>query len=571
MTKPARSRASLPLALALALASGTAWAASGRVSGQVTDPHGRPIPGVEVACGGSHAQTDAGGLYTLRDTEAGARVVVSFSKAGHATTYGAVEIWAAGDTDGDGVADAEDGCPASDRRPTVTIDGCDTRLGNGILDSCTAMDVFLDCSEGASESWHLMGCLAEPDFLRRVDGLTWKTLRRAIACVRKATLPLEELDQRPALPSATLHVTLLPDVATFVVDAAAGGRVERDGFAVTFPPGSIDAEGEVEVGLARLDVTDALGALPGDSRAIDSSLEEVLVQPWVALQLTLSRGGLPVSLRDPDAPPAMVEAPLPASSPFEVGDRPALWSFDPTSGLWNEPFPGGAHVEPSSLLEGRLAVVAPLGRPGWWTAATSTLAACLEGHAGDASGSPVPGALVSATGLGFDHHALTAARALDDGSYCVEARPGSRVSVRASAVVRGLRLDSAPTEVETPPAAAGCGTSGCGAGPDLALPAASCVSGRTLDASLRPRPDVTVATSAGSAAASGPGGRFCLRAPAQRAVTVFADGYAPVTVETAGPATCPAGCAEVDLEPPPRATGRRGEPSSTWTTTTRRP
>jgi len=97
------------------------------------------------------------------------------------------------------------------------------------------MDVFLDCSESVSDSWHLFGCLVDPRFLHRVDGLNWRTLRRAIACVGGATLPLQELAERPALPSATLHVTLLPGVATLVLDAASGGRVERDGFAVTFP------------------------------------------------------------------------------------------------------------------------------------------------------------------------------------------------------------------------------------------------------------------------------------------------------------------------------------------------
>jgi hypothetical protein len=53
------------------------------------------------------------------------------------------------------VPDASDACPASDRRPIVTIDGCSTGLGNGALNGCTAMDVFLDCSESVTDSWHL--------------------------------------------------------------------------------------------------------------------------------------------------------------------------------------------------------------------------------------------------------------------------------------------------------------------------------------------------------------------------------------------------------------------------------
>jgi len=92
-------------------------------------------------------------------------------------------------------------------------------------------------------------------------------------------------------------------------------------------------------------------------------------------------------------------------------------------------------------------------------------------------------------------------------------------------------------------------TGGCGAGPALALPAASCVRGATLDGSGQPRPGVKVATSAGSAAASDAEGRFCLGAPAGQRVTVFGEGYPEATVETGGPATCPVGCAEVDLVP----------------------
>jgi len=144
MTNPSLSRAST-LALAFALAGGTAWAASGRVSGQVADPDGRPIEGVEVVAGAARASTDAGGLYVLEGLDTGDRVVVSFAKAGYATTYGAVEV-PESDADGDGVPDANDRCPVSDQRPSVTIDGCDTGLGNGTLKGCTAMDVLLDCS-----------------------------------------------------------------------------------------------------------------------------------------------------------------------------------------------------------------------------------------------------------------------------------------------------------------------------------------------------------------------------------------------------------------------------------------
>ena len=327
MTNPARPHAATA-ALALALASGTAWAASGRVSGQVIDPDGRPIEGVEVVSGGARAVTDAGGLYAVDGVGTGSRAVVSFSKLGYATTYGAVEIPDTGDADGDGVPDRHDRCPASDRRPTVTVDGCDTGLGNRLVKGCTAMDVFLECGAHACKPWHLLGCLADPRFLRRVDDLTSKTLKRSIACVRDATLPLAEIGERSTLPrpSATLHRTLLPGGDAEVVDAASGGSVERAGFKVTFPPGSIRAQGPVKVTLTPLDAaTPALGAFPGDFRALEHRREKAPLETWGALEVTLTRAGRRVSLDEA----ATIEVPLPLDSSLAAGERVPLWRFRP--------------------------------------------------------------------------------------------------------------------------------------------------------------------------------------------------------------------------------------------------
>jgi hypothetical protein len=506
------------LALAFALAGGAAWAASGRVGGQVTGPDGRPIEGVEVASGTAQASTDVGGLY------------------------------------------ANDRCPVSDQRPTVTIDGCDTGLGNGILKGCTAMDVLLDCSERTCrwysahwrghrcKPWHLLGCLAEPRFLRRVDGLTWRTWSRAMACARRATLPLAELGQQPPAPasSATLHATLLPAVrARF--DATADGRVEGDGFVVTFPAGSIAAEGEVEAGLAPLDVTIALTALPGGSRAVDTSLQETLIEPQGALHVTLTQGGLPVSLDGAGALPVQIEVPLAPDPRFEKDDRLALWFFDATDGRWKEQL-GGAKVQESSILKGRLAAVAGVGRTGWWTVALAGDSACLTGTVDDAEGASFAGALVAATGL--NPYALAGAQSGGgDGAYCIEAPLGSAVSVRASAVAGGLRLDSDLVESTMPLSAGRCAIGGCGEGPPLALPAVSCVCGTTYDKSGQPQSGVRIVTSAGSTAVGDSQGWFCLAAPARQHVTLFPEGYGPMDVLTGGPATAPNGCVVVEVVP----------------------
>ena len=550
MTNQARPRGAVPaLVLACVLAGGSALAATGRVRGQVTDPEGRPIEGVAVTAAATRAVTDAGGLYSLEGVETGRRVSVAFAKPGYATTWGVALLPAHADADGDSIPDERDRCPRSDLRPAVTIDGCDTGLGNRMRDGCTAMDVFLDCAEDLRRPSHLASCLADPRFIHRVDHVTSRNLRRAMSCVQAASLPLDELDHRPALvtPEATLHRTLLPVGAAVTLDAASGGTVEHLGFKVTFAPGSIGASGAVDVVLTPLDVTGpALGAFPGDARAVSRSHRDALLETWGLLDVRLTQGGHPVRL----IAPATIEVPLPAGSPFQEGARIGLWSFDKASGLWMEA--GSAGVLPSTVLPGRLAAVGPAGRPGWWNVDRKIEAACLCGQVTDADGQPVEGALVTATGL--DYFGTTTARSDEDGSYCVEARRASRVAVRASAVADGLRLDSAPVEVETPSWTEGCAGHGCGPGPELALPEVSCVCGQALDELGAPRPGVKVATSAGSAAATDADGRFCLGAPAEQTVTVFGDGYPPAPVETPAGGSCPYGCAVVDLVPPTQTT-----------------
>lgn len=61
----------------------------GTVVGQVTDPQGFPIEGAAVSVEkGPSAATDPGGMYTLTGVKQEERVVVSFKKAGYASTQG---------------------------------------------------------------------------------------------------------------------------------------------------------------------------------------------------------------------------------------------------------------------------------------------------------------------------------------------------------------------------------------------------------------------------------------------------------------------------------------------------
>jgi hypothetical protein len=373
--------------------------------------------------------------------------------------------------------------------------------------------------------------------------------------------------EAPTAPTATLHRVLVPTGAVAEIDAASGGSVEVEGLRVTFPAGSIHARGTVHVALTPIDVTGrSLGALPGDFRVRRRPRGDAHLETWGALDVTLTQAGRPVLL----GLPARIEVPLPPSSPFSPGDRIPLWSFRGKGGSWRR-FPLATAVGESTVREDRLAAFGLVSRPGWWSVGDEIETACLCGGVADAQGLPAAGAAVTARGL--DDHAVTAATSGEDGSYCVRVRRDARVSVTASLVADGLRLDSAPEELVTPASGTHRRRGGCAAGPDLSLPEVSCVWGRTLDELGEPRPGVPVATSAGSAQASDGEGRFCLAAPADQRVTVFGEGYLPAAVETLpGAATCPVGCAAVDLHPagpPPGAclTGRvldwrTGEPTA---------
>ena len=66
------------------------------------------------------------------------------------------------DSDGDGVNDPDDECDFSDLRSTIIIDGCDSGVGNQLLnDGCTMNDQIAACSEGARNHGAFIRCVTE--------------------------------------------------------------------------------------------------------------------------------------------------------------------------------------------------------------------------------------------------------------------------------------------------------------------------------------------------------------------------------------------------------------------------
>jgi hypothetical protein len=66
------------------------------------------------------------------------------------------------DTDGDGVPDDQDACPASDLSTTVVIGGCDSAVTNTVFPSgCTMNDLMTDCADGATNHQQVDRCIAK--------------------------------------------------------------------------------------------------------------------------------------------------------------------------------------------------------------------------------------------------------------------------------------------------------------------------------------------------------------------------------------------------------------------------
>jgi len=108
----------------------------------------------------------------------GSLVVAPLTFAGHCQK----------DTDGDGVADCHDQCPASDTGATVHVGACDSGSPNSVdvhdLPGCTINDSIADCLAGLPES--LRACVSAVIADAQGEGrLTAREGKKIIRCVKK--------------------------------------------------------------------------------------------------------------------------------------------------------------------------------------------------------------------------------------------------------------------------------------------------------------------------------------------------------------------------------------------------
>jgi hypothetical protein len=103
----------------------------------------------------------ASGVFSVTHQEFTVDIFVSKEAPGQVVGDFIVQA-ASGDTDHDGIADGADTCPASDVRPTVIIDECDSDVPNLVFDDgCTIADLVMHCAEGAKNHGMFVKCVTQ--------------------------------------------------------------------------------------------------------------------------------------------------------------------------------------------------------------------------------------------------------------------------------------------------------------------------------------------------------------------------------------------------------------------------
>ncbi len=345
-----------------------------------------------------------------------------------------------------------------------------------------------------------------------------------------------------------LDRVMVPVSEPQAVDAQVGGSVEHNGSVVTFPAGSIDTIGTVEVVISTIDpTTGELGAFPGDYSAEDAGGNPVTLETFALFDVQITQGGVPINLATGET--ATLEFLLPVSTPLTLGESVALWFFDEATGLWFEESVGT--VGNSSTTPGRLAVVGEVSHFSWWNCDRPiTTFACLEGVVTDLTGNPVQGASVVGSGVDYSGSSYSATDA--SGAYCMNVRRDSTINVTASLLLGGA-IQSQTVQLMSPVANVTCSSGGCATVSALQLSGFSCVAGGVLDEFGAPLSGRPVGSSGGGSSTSAPDGSFCLLAPADADVTLVSPGIAPLMVSTPSGGDCstPTSCAQVVLQEAP--------------------
>lgn len=287
------------------------------------------------------------------------------------------------------------------------------------------------------------------------------------------------------------------------------------------------ANGAVHVQLTALKPNDLteLAAFAGAFAAAGSTRR--MIETYALANVNVTQDGKPVGLQG--GAQAELRLTLPADTPSHVGDTLPLFVFDASAGVWVPSGTGTVEAGDSDTL----VVAGHIGAFGWWCCGIVIENPYLiRGHVVDSSGTPIPNALVIASGK--DYQGITVAVSAGDGAYEVPVKPEANVQVDlilpgAYFICDTLNLASG---------AAGQATENQDLSPDFK----SCIKGHVTEADeTTPVAGAIVYSSAGGTDVTAGDGSFCIAAPGSTHVAVYVLGRPPVGVVTPETATCDAG------------------------------
>jgi hypothetical protein len=95
------------------------------------------------------------------------------------------------DSDGDGIPDDEDDCPASDLDLTVIIDGCDSGVDNILFeDGCTLADLTEECAQTTRSHGKFSSCVSHlANDLKKQGDLAGRDKGKLQSCAARSRLP----------------------------------------------------------------------------------------------------------------------------------------------------------------------------------------------------------------------------------------------------------------------------------------------------------------------------------------------------------------------------------------------
>jgi hypothetical protein len=206
-----------------------------------------------------------------------------------------------------------------------------------------------------------------------------------------------------------------------------GGALARDGeYAIVLDPGAFDGAPEQPLGVAHAWIEPGSGATPLAFETSDAgpTAVDLVAVAWIGDARTPDGELLPMTGT------GTLRLSAPPGDPLRALAAPAVFHFDPASGLWEATAP--------ATLEER-AISGPIDGPGWWALGTDAPALGALGGAVTHDGRGVPGALVALTHP--SRPAPLVAWADGEGRFCAPTVPDGALGATVTAQVLAATAD----------------------------------------------------------------------------------------------------------------------------------